>query len=126
MNLVRRRTNVRQHRRRTKNSVADVRMHERALKARRELGRIPLKDLRYKQAKRIFPRLNPYADSDGDGVPNKRDCRPFDAARQDDDIQDLLDSIAQEERQEEERLQRLREIEQRAQTQMEEEEKVVS
>ena len=36
----------------------------------------------YKAVKRT--RLN--EDSDGDGVPNKNDCRPFDRGRQDEDI----------------------------------------
>lgn len=41
------------------------------------------KDLTYPQAKRLYPRLNPYGDADRDGVINKKDCHPFDKRRQD-------------------------------------------
>jgi hypothetical protein len=53
---------------------------------RDNIGRIPLKDLTYPQAKKIFPFLNPNGNIDGDNKVNKKDCRPFDAMRQDDDL----------------------------------------
>jgi hypothetical protein len=89
-------TNVRQHKRHTKNKVADVTEHTRRIKDRQVVAVIPVKDLRYRQAKAIFPRLNPNGDIDGDGVKNKKDCRPFDAMRQDDDAQDLIDEVDNE------------------------------
>ena len=36
----------------------------------------------YKQLKRSGSRIKPYADSDRDGVVNKRDCRPLDPKKQ--------------------------------------------
>lgn len=91
MKYIQRKTNVRQHNRQTKHKVANVRNHERNLKPRRMTGVIPVRSLRYKQAKTIFPSLKAYGDADQDGVINKRDCRPFDGGRQD-DAQDLIDS----------------------------------
>ena len=81
-------TNVRQHTRHTKHKVADVTEHTRKIKDRQVVAVIPIKNLKYKQAKAIFPRLNPNGDYDRDGVKNKKDCRPFDAMRQDDDFLD--------------------------------------
>jgi hypothetical protein len=78
-------TNVRQHTRHTKHKVADVTEHTRRIKDRQVVAVIPIKNLKYKQAKAIFPRLNPNGDYDRDGVKNKKDCRPFDAMRQDDE-----------------------------------------
>jgi hypothetical protein len=39
-----------------------------------------LKPMKNKEYKKLF---SPYADADGDGVPNSKDCRPFDKNRQD-------------------------------------------
>jgi len=50
---------------------------------RETIGRIPLKDLTYPQAKKRFPFLNPNGNIDGDNKVNQKDCRPFDAMRQD-------------------------------------------
>ena len=47
-----------------------------------------LKSLNWKQAKKRFPKMNPYGDRDHDGVINKFDCRPFDRTRQDEDEDD--------------------------------------
>jgi len=44
---------------------------------------IPKKNMNWTQAKRRFPRLNPFGDADRDGVKNKFDCRPFNRLRQD-------------------------------------------
>lgn len=92
MNFITKKTNVRQHNRHTKNRVADVKRHERRVR-KQVVAVIPLKGMRYKEAKAIFPNLNPRGDYDGDGVPNKRDCRPFDEERQDDNMQSFIDSI---------------------------------
>jgi len=46
---------------------------------------IPKKNMNWTQAKRKFPRLNPYGDADRDGRINIRDCRPFNRMRQDED-----------------------------------------
>jgi len=40
------------------------------------------KSMTYKQLKRAGSRIKPYADSDRDGVINKKDCRPFDPKKQ--------------------------------------------
>ena len=40
--------------------------------------------LNWKEAKKRFPKLKPYRDSDGDGVINKKDCKPFNKKKQDD------------------------------------------
>ena len=42
---------------------------------------IPKKDMNYKQANQFFS-LSPISDTDRDGVPNWRDCRPYDPLRQ--------------------------------------------
>lgn len=42
---------------------------------------IPKKDMNYKQANQFFS-LTPIGDADRDGVPNWRDCRPYDSSRQ--------------------------------------------
>jgi hypothetical protein len=41
------------------------------------------KNLTYAQAKKKYPKMNPYGDADRDGVSNWLDCRPFDRKRQD-------------------------------------------
>ena len=43
---------------------------------------IPKKNLSWPQAKRRFPKLNPYGDIDRDGVKNMLDCRPFNKRKQ--------------------------------------------
>ncbi len=43
---------------------------------------ISKKNLTWPQAKRRFPLMNPYRDTDRDGVKNIFDCRPFDKRRQ--------------------------------------------
>jgi len=43
--------------------------------------RIRKKDLNYNQAKRRYPKLSPYIDTDGDGIINIFDCKPFDRKR---------------------------------------------
>jgi len=40
------------------------------------------KDLTWKQAKKRYPKLNPFGDADKDGVKNKFDCRPFNRRKQ--------------------------------------------
>jgi hypothetical protein len=85
MRYTKRKTNVRQHGRATKHSQTTVRNHSRTVKGRAVLGTIALNDLNYKRAKKVFPKLSPRGDIDGDGVINKRDCHPFDVERQDDD-----------------------------------------
>jgi hypothetical protein len=84
MRTITRKTNVRRHDRHTKKKVADVRNHLRKV-VRPVLGVVEIKDLTYKQAKRRFPTLAPFGDIDQDGVINKRDCRPFDEERQDEE-----------------------------------------
>lgn len=42
---------------------------------------MPKKDMNYKQANQFFS-LCPIGDADRDGVPNWRDCRPYDSSRQ--------------------------------------------
>ena len=44
---------------------------------------ISKRDLSWPQAKRRFPNLHPMKDTDGDGVINLLDCKPFDKKRQD-------------------------------------------
>lgn len=88
MKIISRKTNVRRHNRNNKHVVANVRNHERNLKPRKVLGVIPLKNLKYKQAKSIFPTLEPNGDIDQDGVVNSKDCRPFDVDRQDEEEDD--------------------------------------
>jgi len=39
-------------------------------------------DMNWKQAKKAYPKLKPFADADRDGVRNKFDCKPFDKKRQ--------------------------------------------
>jgi len=51
---------------------------------------IPKKNMNWKQAKRRFPRLNPFGDADRDGVKNRKDCKPFDKKRQDKEIGDKI------------------------------------
>jgi hypothetical protein len=63
---------------------------------RETIGRIPLKDMNWQQAKRRMPFLEPRGDLDEDGVVNKRDCKPFDAMRQDDDDEELFNRIDRE------------------------------
>jgi hypothetical protein len=58
---------------------------------RETIGRIPLKDLTYPQAKKRFPFLNPNGNIDGDNKVNKKDCRPFDSMRQDEDLDYLTE-----------------------------------
>lgn len=41
-----------------------------------------LVDYNWKQSKARFPNMNPKGDIDGDGVINKKDCKPFDKNRQ--------------------------------------------
>jgi hypothetical protein len=43
---------------------------------------VPKKNLSYPQAKVRYPKLNPYGDADHDGVPNWRDCKPFNKNQQ--------------------------------------------
>lgn len=45
------------------------------------LRTIKKKDLKTAQAFKRYPRLSMYGDADKDGVPNFRDCRPFDKTR---------------------------------------------
>jgi len=40
------------------------------------------KDLNWAQAKRVYPKLNPFGDADKDKVINKFDCRPFNKKKQ--------------------------------------------
>lgn len=42
------------------------------------------KNMTWLQAKRAYPRLDPFRDSDKDGVINMFDCRPFNKKRHDD------------------------------------------
>lgn len=48
-----------------------------------------MKSLTYPQAKAVFSSLEPYGDIDEDKVINKRDCRPFDVDRQDEEWDDF-------------------------------------
>lgn len=81
MRTITRKTNVRQHKRNTKNKEANVKQHLRKV-VRPIAGVFALKDLNWKQSKKVFPLMNPNGDWDGDGVKNKKDCRPFDVERQ--------------------------------------------
>lgn len=47
------------------------------------LKSISKKDLSYKQAKMLYPKLKAKGDFDGDGVKNSKDCRPFNKKKQD-------------------------------------------
>jgi hypothetical protein len=87
MRTITRKTNVRRHARNCKTPTT-VRQHNRNV-TRQVLGTVRVKDLTYKQSKKIFPRLPANQDWDGDGVKNKKDCRPFDVERQHDEIDDL-------------------------------------
>lgn len=89
MRTITRKTNVRRHDRHLPSKTADVRKHQRTV-TRQMLGTIPVKNLTFKQGKKIFRGLPANQDWDGDGVPNKKDCRPFDEERQD-DIRDIPD-----------------------------------
>jgi hypothetical protein len=89
MRTITRKTNVRKHARNCKTPTT-VRQHNRNV-TRQVLGTVRVKDLTYKQSKKIFPRLPANQDWDGDGVPNKRDCRPFDEERQDFDMYTITD-----------------------------------
>jgi len=40
------------------------------------------KDMNWTQAKRRYPKLNPYGDADRDGLKNWLDCKPFDKKKQ--------------------------------------------
>jgi hypothetical protein len=44
--------------------------------------KVKKKNMNWKQAKSKYPRLNPFADADKDGVANIFDCKPFDKRRQ--------------------------------------------
>ena len=46
------------------------------------VNKVNKRKLTYAKAKRLNPRLRAYADTDRDGVVNKRDCRPFDPKKQ--------------------------------------------
>jgi hypothetical protein len=96
-----RKTNVRQHTRKISNKKTGVKQHFRSLKEKQVLGRIPIKDLTYPQAKKRFPFINPVADYDGDSVINKKDCRPFDEERQDDDVELYMQGLIPEEKEKE-------------------------
>lgn len=61
-----RKTNVRQHTRRTKRGISEVTRHDRKL-------------MSYPQAKH---RLTAGGDVDGDGVRNSKDCKPYDPKKQ--------------------------------------------
>ena len=108
MRIIKRKTNVRQHDRRTKHKVADVRKHERNIRGKVVLGNVKLKDLKYPRAKRIFPTLEPYGDADDDGVINKKDCRPFDIERQDEE-EDMMIRNMEAERTRQEEIERQQE-----------------
>ena len=78
---------VREHDRHLKDKVADVTEHNRNRPTSRGKSynatvRIPVKDLDYPQSKKVFPFLSARGDIDGDAVPNKKDCRPFDVEEQ--------------------------------------------
>lgn len=95
MRTITTKTNVRKHKRNTKHKEADVKQHLRKV-VRPIAGVFALKDLNWKQSKKVFPLMNPNGDWDGDKVKNKKDCRPFDVERQH-DAQDILDSIEADE-----------------------------
>ena len=80
--------NVREHERHLDSGNTDVVRHTRSHPTSRRgvretIGIIPLKDYTYSQARIRYPFIEPRGDIDEDGVPNKRDCRPFDVDRQD-------------------------------------------
>lgn len=52
--------------------------------ALRRLKHIPKKNLTWLQARRRYPKLNPFGDADKDGVMNIFDCKPFNRKRQED------------------------------------------
>jgi len=81
---------VRHHTRHLEDGNTNVVDHSRSRPTSRRgvkenIGRIPIKDLTYPQAKKRFPFLNPNGNIDGDNKVNKKDCRPFDSMRQDDE-----------------------------------------
>jgi hypothetical protein len=41
------------------------------------------KKMTNKQYRKVWPKMMPRADYDGDGVPNYKDCKPFDKKKQD-------------------------------------------
>jgi len=45
------------------------------------VSKMKKKELNYPQAKRKYPKLNPYGDADRDGTKNWLDCKPFDKTR---------------------------------------------
>lgn len=106
MKYIERKTNVREHDRHTKHKVADVRKHLRTVR-KPIIGVIPLKDLTYPQAKKRFPFLNPNGNIDGDNKINKKDCRPFDSMRQDDEVLLKFKEDIEEEKENEEVWERL-------------------
>lgn len=61
----------------------------------------PLKKMNNKQYNKIMKKAGPYVDSDGDGIINKFDCKPFDKKKQDemeDAYQDRADDEARDAR----------------------------
>lgn len=64
-------TNVRQHKRRTKRGTTTVHNHSRSLK-----------NMSYSQLKRHNIHLAPKHDADGDGVVNFKDCQPLNPKKQ--------------------------------------------
>jgi len=93
--------NVRHHVRHLEDGNTNVVDHSRSRPTsrrgvRENIGRIPLKDLTYPQAKKRFPFLNPNGNIDGDNKVNQKDCRPFDAMRQDEELPDNIYSKVQQ------------------------------
>ena len=54
----------------------------------------PKKQLTYHEAVRRYPGMCPCKDSDGDGVVNLADCRPFDRKKQDEEFNDYYGEYA--------------------------------
>jgi len=48
------------------------------------LRKMPKKDLNWKQAKMLYPKLKANGNADKDSKKNSKDCHPFDKKRQDD------------------------------------------
>jgi hypothetical protein len=48
------------------------------------------KEMNWAQAKRVFPKLRPFADADKDGIYNMFDCRPFNKKKQGEEHEDQL------------------------------------